>query len=149
MKRKFVFATTMVSAVVLAQACSNDPVAPKDELDILHVDVTTRSAQPSESVPSIDVSSKSGVVSIRVVTRGMCAARVTAFARREAMALSVVANVYPDPGALCAPIISTAVVEYKTNVAVTPGPQVVNVFEARGGDSPQLLGSKTLFVRAF
>ena len=101
-----------------------------------------------EPIPSVRISGGSGSVTIQVTRPGLCATVVDAGLSRAPGDLTVVARVSSDPAALCGPRL-THVVDYEGTITMlSAGAYRVRVFDAARPNSPRLIGSATVSVKA-
>lgn len=141
----------LAAVVVTMVGCNGQPFAPDDRnLEPLAVFATqgSRTAGDEERIPDFQVTSSRNLISVHVATHAVCGtAIINAGISRQNGEINVVARLSSGPLADCGVIPFRSVSDYRFTVSVTPDARYkVNVFEARGAEAPELVGSKSINV---
>ena len=142
MKQELSVLSFLAIALLVEVGCQNsEPIAPSASEQLV-VSVQTRAPLQGETVPAIHASPGSGSVTVRVTRGAMCATIVSAAVSRGVSQVDVVSQVSSNPAAVCAAIISTAVVDYTGTVnSLASGTYRIRVFEGVGNGTPKFIGS--------
>jgi hypothetical protein len=146
MKHASYAALLLVGGLISGACRGGEPMAPLTP-ELLPVSVQTRSPVPGEMLPNVHVFGGAGIVTIHVMTLGVCANAVNARMSRAPHDLAVVSRVTFSPGTICLGDLESYVADYQgTITSLSEGSYRVRIFESFLGAEPKLIASTRVTV---